>query len=117
VNHYFSLLSKTPSRVSNWYAQNAELDWMSGPPGKTGTRVLGKGAIHQFLKAVPEMIYEVETYDCHTIERLTVLVITGKAAPVGKQSTVYPFHTTMHLAVADGRATVRCQSFMIFSPG
>jgi hypothetical protein len=120
VNCYFSILAKTPSAISNWYAQTAELDWMSGPIGQPPSRISGKGSIHQFFKTVPEMVFEVQTYDCHTagaVPSITVVVITGKAAPVGKQSTVYAFHTTMHLLIGgpDQRAVIAYQSFMLFS--
>jgi hypothetical protein len=120
VDHYFATLSKTPSNITNWYSQTAELDWMTGTPGTPPSRVSGKGSLHQFFKTLPEMIYEVQTYDCHTIDALpsvTMLVITGKAAPVGRNSTVYPFHTTMHLRMVapDPRAVIAYQSFKLFA--
>jgi hypothetical protein len=120
VENYLSTLTSKPGEASSWYSQNAELDWSGGPPGTPATRVLGKCSIHQFFKTIPELVFDPMSYDCHhiaTVPPLTLVVLSGKAAAVGRQTTVHQFHTTMHMRLSDeSRAAIVFQSFFLFTP-
>jgi hypothetical protein len=115
IENYFRYLTKDPLKTANWYAQTAALDWVTGD----GTRILGQHSIFQFFKTLPELVYEVMSYDCHPITAdplLTMLVVSGEACSMQEDQRRYSFHTTMHIQRNESEAIARIiyQSFHLF---
>jgi hypothetical protein len=118
IDKYFRLLTRDPGEAANWYTQKASLDWIIGME-KPAARIWGQHSIFQFFKTLPEMVYEIESYDCHPIAALpplTMLVVSGKACAMSQSRQGYSFHTTMHIERDDNgsKGRIGSQTFFLF---
>jgi hypothetical protein len=117
LENYFPLLRREPTEAAKWYKQDAALDWIFGM-GSQPERTYGQHSIFQFFKTIPELAFEIESYDCHPISadpQLTMLVVSGKACTLTSAQKEYSFHTTMHIQRFEGeaRALIVYQSFFL----
>lgn len=107
------------------YQQDATLIWsifLSKTPEPQISTILGQHSIHQFFKTIPELFFEVKSYDCQTIavpdaNNITILVVSGNAYPIDSNPIIpqYPFHSAFHIQMKEeSKSAAICYQTMHF---